>query len=143
MMHVAAGVLVDADGRVLLAERPPGKQLAGHWEFPGGKLEPGETAVEALRRELREELAIEADVIDALPLIEVPWRHGEVDLCLIVHRVRSWQGTPRPCEGQSLMWLLPSLVDPASLAPADRQILHALMRSTVELPVQPPMTRDP
>ncbi|HET7663037.1 MAG TPA: NUDIX domain-containing protein [Rhodanobacteraceae bacterium] len=126
MMHVAAGVLVDADGRVLLAERPPGKQLAGHWEFPGGKLEPGETAVDALRRELREELAIEADAIDALPLIEVPWRHGEVDLCLIAHRVRSWQGTPRPCEGQSLAWLLPSWVDPASLAPADRHILQAL-----------------
>ncbi|HET6587301.1 MAG TPA: NUDIX domain-containing protein [Oleiagrimonas sp.] len=126
MMHVAAGVLADVDGRVLLAERPPGKQLAGHWEFPGGKLEPGETVVDALRRELREELAINADAIDAQPLIEVPWRHGEVDLRLIVHRVRSWQGTPRPCEGQSLVWLLPADVEPDVLAPADRQILHAL-----------------
>ncbi|HET8553195.1 MAG TPA: NUDIX domain-containing protein [Rhodanobacteraceae bacterium] len=125
-MHVAAGVLVDVDGRVLLAERPPGKQLAGHWEFPGGKLEPGETAVDALRRELREELAIEADAIDPVPLIGVPWRHGEVDLYLVAHRVRSWQGTPRACEGQSLVWTLPADVDPGTLAPADCHILHAL-----------------
>ncbi|HET7301385.1 MAG TPA: (deoxy)nucleoside triphosphate pyrophosphohydrolase [Oleiagrimonas sp.] len=126
MMHVAAGVLVDAEGRVLLAERPPGKHLAGDWEFPGGKLEPGETAVDALRRELREELAIEAGVIDALPLIAVPWRHGEVDLCLVAHRVRSWRGTPRPCEGQSLAWSLPAEVASDTLAPADRPILHVL-----------------
>lgn len=126
MMQVAAGVLVDADGRVLLAERPPGKHLAGYWEFPGGKLETGETAVNALRRELREELAIEADAIDPAPLIGVPWRHGEVDLYLIAHRVYSWRGTPRACEGQLLVWSLPANVDPGTLAPADRHIMHAL-----------------
>lgn len=127
-MHVAAGVLVDADGRVLLAERPPGKHLAGHWEFPGGKLEPGETVIDALRRELHEELAIEAGIVEPVPLIEVPWRHGQISLRLIAHRVHSWQGIPQSCEGQSLAWLLPSAVDQATLAPADRHILQALMR---------------
>ena len=126
MMHVAAGVLIDAEGRVLLAERPPGKHLAGHWEFPGGKLEPGESVIDALRRELREELAIEAGSMDPAPLIDVPWRHGEISLRLIAHRVHSWQGTPRSCEGQALAWLTPSMVDPATLAPADHHILHAL-----------------
>src|SRR5690625_7929203 len=82
-VRVAAGVLAGADGRVLLASRPPGKQLAGHCEFPGGRLEPAETSGEALRRELREELAIEAGAIDAEPLIEVPWRHDATRLRLI------------------------------------------------------------
>ncbi|HEX7340830.1 MAG TPA: Nudix family hydrolase [Rhodanobacteraceae bacterium] len=137
MLRVAAGVLVDADGRVLLAERPPGKQLAGFREFPGGKLEAGESVVEALRRELREELAIDAEVIDPLPLIEVPWRHGDVELRLIAHRVRAWQGTPRSCEGQALDWHVPAQIDPAALAPADRHILHA-----VRLPRHYPVTPD-
>lgn len=137
VMRVAAGVLVAADGRVLLAQRPPGKQLAGHWEFPGGKQEPDETIVDALRRELREELAIEADEIDPIPLIEVPWRHGDVGLRLIAHRVRSWRGTPRPCEGQKLAWFLPSAVDLASLAPADHYMLRAL-----RLPSRYPITPD-
>lgn len=125
-LRVAAGALVDADGHVLLAQRPPGKQLAGFWEFPGGKLEPGESSVEALRRELCEELAIAADDIDPQPLIEVPWQQGARALRLIVHRVRTWQGTPRACEGQTLAWRAPGAVDPASLAPADRHILQAL-----------------
>lgn len=125
-LRVAAGVLVDADGRVLLASRPPGKQLAGHWEFPGGKLEPGETSVEALRRELHEELAIDAGAIDAETLIEVPWRHDATHLRLIVHRVRVWRGEPQACEGQDLAWRDPASVESETLAPADRHILHAL-----------------
>ncbi|HEX7338325.1 MAG TPA: (deoxy)nucleoside triphosphate pyrophosphohydrolase [Rhodanobacteraceae bacterium] len=127
VLQVAAGVLVDDVGRVLLASRPPGKQLAGMWEFPGGKLEAGESVVAALRRELREELDIEADAIEPVALIDVPWRAGARPLCLHAHRVLNWQGTPRPCEGQSLVWLAPGDVPLTRLAPADRHILGALL----------------
>lgn len=126
-LRVAAAVLLDAAGRVLLDQRPPGKQLAGYWEFPGGKLEPGETVLDALRRELREELAIEADDIDPSPLIEVPARSGEFELRLIAHRVWHWQGAPRACEGQGIAWHVPRDVDVASLALADRHILRAVL----------------
>lgn len=121
-----AGVLCDARGRVLLAQRPPGKHLAGYWEFPGGKREPGEHPRHALVRELREELGIRIDPADGTPLIRVPWRYGERDLLLDAWRFDCWQGTPTSMEGQALQWLAPSKVDAAILAPADRPILQAL-----------------
>ncbi|MEO8810494.1 MAG: (deoxy)nucleoside triphosphate pyrophosphohydrolase [Rhodanobacter sp.] len=123
-MHVVAGVLMDADGRVLLAQRRAGKHLAGFWEFPGGKLEPGEAPRDALARELREELGI--DVLDAAPLVRVPSRQHDRDLLLDVWRVSSWRGVPLPLEGQPLKWLVPAKIDPMTLAPADRVILTAL-----------------
>ncbi|WP_237561462.1 Nudix family hydrolase [Frateuria defendens] len=124
MMHVVAGVMTDAQGRVLLAQRPPGKHLAGLWEFPGGKLEPGESVQAGLRRELQEELGV--DTRDYAPLIRLPWRYGERSLLLDVWRVGRWQGAPRSMEGQALQWCDPRRVDAATLAPADRMILHAL-----------------
>ncbi len=123
-MHVMAGVLIDAVGRVLLAQRPPGKHLAGMWEFPGGKCEPGELPAAALRRELHEELGVRVE--PGQPLIRVPWRYGDRALLLDAWRVDRWQGTPTPMEGQALEWCLPAQVDPARLAPADRPILQAL-----------------
>lgn len=123
-MHVMAGVLLDANGCVLLAQRPIGKHLEGFWEFPGGKLEAGETPLAALARELEEELGIH--VLEAQPLIHVPWRYGERELLLDAWRVSSWRGEPRSVEGQALKWLVPANVDPATLAPADRTILTAL-----------------
>lgn len=126
ILQVVAGVMVDAHGRLMLAQRPPGKHLAGVWEFPGGKLEPGETAVAALRRELREELAIDADQIDPEALVSVPGGHADRPLCLHAHRVRHWSGRPQSCEGQALVWCLPANVDATSLAPADRTILDVL-----------------
>jgi 8-oxo-dGTP diphosphatase len=123
-MHVVAGVLTDAAGRILLAERPPGKHLAGMWEFPGGKLDDGEGAFDALRRELREELGIET--IDAEPAIRIPWRYGERRMLLDTWRVGRWHGEPVSLEGQALAWRLPATIDPATLAPADRPILAAL-----------------
>lgn len=125
-LHVLAGALCDASGRVLLAERPAGKQLAGFWEFPGGKREAGETPREALLRELHEELGVQ--VIEAAPLIEVPWRYAERALLLDAWLVTRWQGEPQGLEGQGLQWCLPSMVTPATLAPADRVILEALRR---------------
>jgi len=134
-MHVMAGVLLDPAGRVLLAQRPPGKHLAGMWEFPGGKLEPGETPIEGLLRELREELDVEVDPRNATPLIQVPWNYGERDLLLDAWRVDAWRGTPRPLEGQGLQWRRPSDIAWAMLAPADREILKALSGCTI--PAQP------
>ncbi|MFK2918231.1 Nudix family hydrolase [Dyella koreensis] len=123
-MHVMAGVMVDAGGRVLLAQRPPGKHLAGLWEFPGGKLEPGELPGPGLIRELQEELGVTAEVAE--PLIRVPWQYDGRHLLLDAWMVRRWEGEAGSLEGQALQWLAPSAVDPAMLAPADRPILQAL-----------------
>ena len=125
-MHVMAGVLRDAQGRVLLAQRPAGKHLAGMWEFPGGKLEAGESPQRALMRELHEELGIHVDAADGVPVIRVPWRYGERGLLLDAWQFTRWQGVPVSLEQQALQWMLPDEVDPAQLAPADRPILQAL-----------------
>ncbi len=127
VMHVMAGLLRDADGRVLLAQRPPGKHLAGMWEFPGGKREPGETPLAALARELREELGVTLQ--HAEPLIALPWNYGERELLLDAWRVEAWLGEPRPLEGQALQWQFPALVDVAILTPADRPILQTLIQA--------------
>ncbi|WP_254425100.1 Nudix family hydrolase [Rhodanobacter sp. B04] len=132
-MHVMAGVLRDSAGRVLLAQRPPGKHLAGMWEFPGGKLEPGETPLAALARELHEELGITLQ--RAAPLIRVPRHHIDCKLLLDTWRVDQWEGTPQSREGQALQWLPPAQVDPAILTLADRAILQAL-----RLPPRYPIT---
>jgi 8-oxo-dGTP diphosphatase len=126
MLHVMAGVLRDAQGRVLLAQRPPGKHLAGMWEFPGGKLEPGESPELALVRELREELAIDVRPQEGAPLIRIPWRYGERGLLLDAWLFTHWQGMPQSLEGQALQWRMPWEIDLATLAPADRPILQAL-----------------
>ncbi len=125
VMHVMAGLLLDTHGRVLLAQRPAGKHLAGMWEFPGGKCEPGETPLVALARELREELGITMQ--HAEPLIAVPWTYGERELLLDAWRVDAWTGVPRSLEGQALQWRFPAQVELAILTPADCPILRALM----------------
>ena len=132
-MHVVAAALIDADGRLLLAQRPPGKHLAGAWEFPGGKLEAGETPLAALARELDEELGVAVE--QATPLIRIPWRYNHHELLLDAWRVTRWRGEPRSLEGQALRWQLPGDVDPAQLAPADRPVLQAL-----RLPARYPIT---
>lgn len=123
-MHVMAGVMLDARGRVLLAQRPPGKHLAGLWEFPGGKLEAGESPEGGLVRELGEELGVEAVIAE--PLIRVPWRYGERSLLLDARVIRHWQGEPHSLEEQALQWCAPDSVDLSILTPADRPILRAL-----------------
>lgn len=122
-----AGVLRRADGCVLLAERPPGKHLAGLWEFPGGKLEPGEAPRDGLVRELREELGVV--VHECTPLIELPWHYGALALLLDTWMVSAWSGETQSLEGQALRWALPEQVDPEGLAPADRAILQLLLRA--------------
>lgn len=129
MIHVAAGALIDADGRVLLAQRPPGKHLALMWEFPGGKLDPGEDARQALARELVEELGIV--IGGATAFMQFPWDYEDKSLLLDVFIVTTWDGEPRSLEGQALRWVLPAEADPADLAPADRPVLAELARTVL------------
>ncbi len=124
VMHVMAGVLFDAQGRLLLAQRPPGKHLAGMWEFPGGKLEPGESRMEGLVRELQEELGV--TVQRAEPLIRIPFHYPGHVLLLDAWQSDLWTGEPQSLEGQALHWAMPGQVDPAILTAADRWILQAL-----------------
>jgi 8-oxo-dGTP diphosphatase len=126
IVNVVAVALIDAEGRVLVAQRPEGKSLAGLWEFPGGKIEPGETPEAALVRELAEELdiVVTANSLEALSFVS----HGYPDfhLLMLLYLCRSWQGTPNSQEGQPLLWA--TMVDLAVLPmpPADIPLLHSL-----------------
>lgn len=124
MIDVAAGVLGNAQGRVLLMQRLPGAHLAGLWEFPGGKFEPGESAAQALTRELHEELGIAARAMT--PVISLPWRYPEKTIRLHALRVVAWDGEPRAREGHPLRWVPIDEIDPGAMPPADRPILAAL-----------------
>lgn len=124
MLEVAAGILVDPRGRVLLMQRLPGKHLAGLWEFPGGKLEPGETVAQALVRELREELGI--DVIASAPLISIPWCYPGKTVRLHALRVNAWRGEPQAREGHPLRWTQLRDMDVATMPAADAPIVTAL-----------------
>lgn len=123
-IHVVAGILCDADGRVLLAQRPPGKHLAGLWEFPGGKCEPGETPHDALRRELREEIGIEAGALEAL--IAVPWHYPEKSILLDVYRVLAHTGNAHGREGQAVRWVGANELSSVLMPQADRPVIAAL-----------------
>lgn len=105
--EVAAGILLDAEGRYLLGQRPEGKPYAGYWEVPGGKIENGESVFAALKRELQEELGIDIESSEDLVVLEYDYPHAYVRLHVSI--IRKWIGTPKGCEGQSLSWQL--LVD--------------------------------
>jgi 8-oxo-dGTP diphosphatase len=124
LIHVAAGAIADADGRILLARRPDKVHQGGLWELPGGKLEPGETPEQGLIRELREELGI--DVSASRPLIRVRHDYGDRRVLLDVHRVLAYEGRPAGREGQPLSWLHPDAMDPDRLPAADRPVISAL-----------------
>ena len=122
--EVAAAVLTQPDGRVLLAQRPAGKPYAGYWEFPGGKVEPGESLDAALARELREELGIV--VTRACRWITRVFEYPHATVRLNFFRVFDWQGTPHPHEGQVFSWQLPDAVEVTPLLPANFPIVKAL-----------------
>lgn len=124
--HVVAGVITDARGRVLLARRAEGSELAGLWEFPGGKVEPGESPEAALARELDEELGIEVDVGAAL--IAVPHQTPRRLLRLDVRRIAAWRGTPRGYEGQVLAWVQPERLPRYEMPAPDRPVVAALLQ---------------
>lgn len=139
-IHVVAGVITDARGRILLARRTEGRDLAGRWEFPGGKREPGETEAEALIRELREELGITAEIGE--PIINVPQQYPDKRLRLDVRRVLSWKGTPRGHEGQALAWVAPEKLTRYAMPPADRPVVAALLHPDRYLVTPPPAGQD-
>ena len=124
-IHVVAGVIRDARGRILLARRTEGRDLSGAWEFPGGKVEPGETPEAALARELREELGI--DAVAGAAVIEVPQRYPHKRLRLDVREIASWSGTPRGLDGQALAWVPPHKLVEYPMPPADRPVVAALL----------------
>jgi len=124
IIHVVAGVLINAAGHVLIAQRPTGKHLAGGWEFPGGKLEPGEERLAGLKRELREEIGITLDT--PRPLIRVRHTYSYGEVLLDVWVVRRYAGEPRGLDGQALRWCTQDELAAAPLLPADRPIVAAL-----------------
>ena len=121
---VAAGVLVRADGAVLLADRPAGKAYAGYWEFPGGKVEPGESVERALARELTEELHV--DVAESVPWLTFDFDYPHAYVRLYFRRVFRWSGTPHPLEGQRLAFHRPGEAPPDPLLPAARPVMRWL-----------------
>lgn len=123
---MSAVALVDADGRVLLAQRPPGKSMAGLWEFPGGKVDPGETPEAALIRELQEELGIDTEASCLAPLTFASHDYAEFHLLMPLFVCRRWQGTPSPREGQSLAWVKARDLRSYPMPPADIPLIPIL-----------------
>lgn len=123
---VSAVALVDADGRVLLAQRPEGKSMAGLWEFPGGKVEAGETPEAALVRELQEELGIDTWQSCLAPLTFASHAYEDFHLLMPLFICRKWQGIPQPREGQVLKWVRPMALRDYPMPPADIPLIPIL-----------------
>ncbi|AEQ52908.1 (deoxy)nucleoside triphosphate pyrophosphohydrolase [Pelagibacterium halotolerans] len=123
---VVACALVDADRRVLIAQRPQGKQLAGLWEFPGGKIEPGETPEAALIRELAEELEIETKEACLAPLTFASHTYDDWHLMMPLYVCRKWQGTPVANEHSALKWVRPQKLHDYPMPPADIPLIAPL-----------------
>jgi 8-oxo-dGTP diphosphatase len=126
ILQVVAIALVDPDGRVLLTERPAGKSMAEQWEFPGGKLDPGETPEEALLRELREELALELSASCLAPLAFASHDYDHFHLVMPLYIARQWQGRPVPQEGQRMAWVSKDRLGDYVMPPADIPLIAQL-----------------
>ena len=123
---VSAVALIDRDGRVLLAQRPAGKRMAGLWELPGGKIETGETPEAALIRELGEELGIDTAESCLAPLTFASHSYDDFHLLMLVYVCRKWSGTPRPLEGGELAWVRASRLRDYDMPPADIPLIPVL-----------------
>lgn len=123
---VSAVALIDADGRVLLAQRPPGKSMAGLWEFPGGKVETGETPEVALIRELQEELGIDTYASCLAPLTFASHSYADFHLLMPLFACRKWAGQVQPREGQVLKWVRPVDMRSYPMPPADIPLIAIL-----------------
>src|SRR5476649_670614 len=123
---VVAVALIDADGRVLLAQRPAGKSMAGLWEFPGGKVQGGETPEAALIRELAEELGIDVAASCLAPFAFASHRYADFHLLMPLYVCRKWQGMATSREGQRLAWVRPARLDDYAMPPADKPLVAML-----------------
>ena len=123
---VAACALIDADGRILIAERPAGKTMAGLWEFPGGKVDPGERPEDALIRELKEELGIVVKEACLAPLTFASHTYEDFHLLMPLYVCRRWEGTVAPHEGQRLAWVRPNRLKEYPMPPADVPLISHL-----------------
>ena len=125
-LAVVAAALVDRDGRLLVQQRPEGKPMAGLWEFPGGKVEPGETPERALIRELAEELAIDVDHACLAPACFASDTLGEKHLLLLLYVCRKWRGTPVAQHACALRWVRPVELHGLAMPPADEPLIGLL-----------------
>jgi 8-oxo-dGTP diphosphatase len=123
---VVAAALVAADGRILLQQRAAGRSMAGLWEFPGGKVEPGETPEAALARELHEELGIETDLGALAPACFASARNGDRHMILLLYICREWRGEPRAIDADGLMWVNLAEMPALAMPPADRPLIALL-----------------
>ena len=126
LLIVAAGALIDGDGRVLLARRPAGKSMAGLWEFPGGKLMDDETPEGALVRELKEELGIDAETACLAPIAFSSTSSADFHLLMPLYALRKWKGVARPLEAEALAWVRPAEFQRYDMPPADRPLAAQL-----------------
>ena len=127
LLLVVAVALIDIDGRVLVSQRPEGKSLAGLWEFPGGKVEPGERPEVALIRELGEELGIAVEEACLAPLTFASHAYPDMHLLMPLYVCRRWEGIAGPREGQALRWLRPGALRDLPMPPADAPLIPALI----------------
>lgn len=126
LLIVVAAALVDGEGRVLVQQRPPGKPMAGLWEFPGGKVEPGELPEAALARELGEELGIAVDPTALVPAAFASEPLGARHLLLLLYTLRHWGGQPRAEHATALAWVHPPALHALAMPPADRPLIDLL-----------------
>jgi len=126
ILLVVAAALVDADRRVLIAQRPVGKAMAGLWEFPGGKVEPGETPEAALIRELEEELGVTTQTACLAPVSFASHSYEKFHLLMPLYVCRKWQGIPAPKEHIALKWVRPQGLRDYAMPPADAPLIAAL-----------------
>ncbi len=124
--HVAAGILLDSAGRVLVTERIGDHSFAGRWEFPGGKIEDGEESISALSRELSEELGIE--IVDQSLFMSLDHEYVDRSVNIDFYLIENWRNTPEGRDGQALMWILPEELAEDLLLPADAPVIDALRR---------------
>ncbi|HVZ90571.1 MAG TPA: 8-oxo-dGTP diphosphatase MutT [Rhizomicrobium sp.] len=126
VVFVVACALIDPDGRVLLAQRPPGKSMGGLWEFPGGKIESGETPEQSLIRELREELGILVKDACLAPFTFASHAYPEFHLLMALYMCRRWEGAPQPLEHAALKWVRPKDMSRYPMPPADLPLIPML-----------------
>jgi 8-oxo-dGTP diphosphatase len=126
LMIVVAAALINQAGQVLVQRRPAGKMMAGLWEFPGGKIEPGETPETALARELGEELGIAVDTAHLAPAVFASEPLAGRHMLLLLYICRSWSGTPRALDAEQLQWCLPESLHGLDMPPADRPLITLL-----------------